>query len=387
MKTKITAVFVLIILLTVCLPLFSACDEDNHPTPEPMPTVQPELYPSIDFIQPWLIQHWDSAKYLEHLDLLKEAGYDSVILQYTRTGASDNTVTFYPSEIAEIYTDGVVYSAEESTDCIGKLLTAADEKDMKVYIGLSVEDEWWTKSPTNTEWYNKRVELDNYMIDEISENYGSHPSFYGWYWAYETYNANSIMSNLWSNMMNQTIAHLNEIGDTKPLMISPYISFFLRKDDSYVYFDFWKNLISKINFRSGDIFAPQDSIGNICGDATVDEDALALTENAVKMWADAVKEKQGLKYYVNCEFFYIKRATADNDQMLLTAPLLRCLKQCDIARNYAEKIVTFSYSHYCVPDAGANRGECALNFHNDYLSYLEARELGTAEPYTLPTTN
>ncbi len=67
------------------------------------------------------------------------------MLQWTADTGADTTV--YPSGLSG-------YTQSTSTDVVGRILTAADNAGLKEYIGLQVNNDWWTNYANDSSWLN-----------------------------------------------------------------------------------------------------------------------------------------------------------------------------------------------------------------------------------------
>ncbi len=292
--------------------------------------------PSYDFIQPWLVEDWTVEMWESHIDELKSVGYKGIILQETRY---DYTF-YYDSEIEEIRGTPAV---DRNNDMIENMFTACDAKDFRVFLGLSVENEWWEFARfAEDEYINTLADIDNQMIDELSALFGHHESFYGWYWAFEMLTNIHGYEEKWANIINSTIDHLNSLDDGRPLMFSPFKQWLLPQVESQHY-EMWSNFFKLVNFRKGDIFAPQDSIGKICG-AEPTNRALINTYIFLRACKEACDENPNVEFYVNCELF--ASYSRFNSTDLFVAGDERINYQLRIARCFTENICTFSYTHY-----------------------------------------
>ena len=112
-------------------------------------------------------------------------------------------------------------------------------------------------------------------------------------------------------------------------------------------------MFNRINFRDGDIFAPQDAIGALW---TSEENL----EKVWKIYSAAVDSCDAdIKLWANCENFTLAFADTLLDGILtrpatenkasITSTLDRFVWQMDVASRYAENIITFSYNHYFSP--------------------------------------
>ena len=319
------------------------------------------IVPSYDFVQPWLVIDWEVEDWEEHIDTLKSVGYTGIIFQYSRY-----TNTFYYEEDGM---DSLISTDIEiaSTTMMENMFKACDNKDFKVFVGLSVDGEWWDfKKYADEEYLDKQSKIDNEMVDSLIALYGNHESFYGWYWAHE------LLTNIhgyeikWAKMINILFAHLEEVGDTRPLMFSPFKHELLSgtPNDTYT---MWRNFFSLANFRKGDIFAPQDSIGKI-SDSGINKKALAKTYYFIDACSKAAKTNENIVFYVNCELFATSSVFKED---LHTASFERIIDQYKIASQFASGIITFSYSHYIAPDGPNNTQKDLNEIHNSMIEWYK----------------
>ena len=99
-----------------------------------------------DFIQPPMCENWGVAEFDAHFDMLKEAGIDTFILQWSgemeRGGIK--TIHHKSSQLAQDTTHHLS-EYKEYPDMLGNLLESAEKKQMQVFIGLPMitRQEWW----------------------------------------------------------------------------------------------------------------------------------------------------------------------------------------------------------------------------------------------------
>ncbi len=292
--------------------------------------------PAYDFIQPWLVEGWTVEVWEAHLDELKDVGYKGIILQETRY---DNNF-YYQSSITEIRGTP---ATTISNDMLENMFNACDNKGFEVFLGLSVENEWWEFARFGEDEYlNTLASIDNQMIDELNALFGHHQSFYGWYWAYEMLTNIHGYEIQWAKVINDTIDHLNTLQDNRPLMFSPFKQWLLPQIEVQHY-NMWSSFFQRVNFRKGDIFAPQDSIGKICG-AEPTHRALINTYKFLRACKKACDENPNVEFYVNCELFATHNRFNSTD--LFVAGDERINYQLIIAHYFTENICTFSYTHY-----------------------------------------
>jgi len=315
------------------------------------------LTPSFDFIQPWMAADFEVEDWENHIDTLKEVGYQGLIFQYSRSSGD----FYFPETNMESVYDGKIDTSKSYI--MERMFEACDNKDFKVFVGLSIDDQWWNfKQYANEDYLLSLSKIDDLMVDELLDLYGEHESFYGWYWAYELLTNIHGYEKGWAEMLNRLFDHLHEINDSKPLMLSPFKHKLLSGSNNDTY-KMWKNFFLLAEFRKGDIFAPQDSIGKI-SDSDINKKALAKTYDFIKSISEASKNNSNVTFYVNCELFATSSLFKED---LHTASYERILKQYEIASKFSSGIITFSYSHYIAP-SGPNNTQINKNeIHNKMI--------------------
>ena len=301
------------------------------------------IRPSVDFVQPGMLAGWTDEQYAEYFGLLRGAGYDSVILQFTRYKVGGVCYTYYPSAGMK---DRYETVDDSMSDVLGALLANAAREGFEVWVGLSVDDDdWWGVLCTwDEDWMRALGEVDVMMIREISELYGDEPAFRGWYWAHELYSNPVRMEAIWAELLNSAIAAIDQTADGRPLMLSPFrhVQTGLVTNE----YRMWRRFFDAVNFREGDIFAPQDSTGKL-NQSHPDEpsrfSAVVIYDylNAVKR---AVDETPELSLWINVELFQ-----KENGDEYNAADAARVKLQCANASRVTDTLVSFSFSHYALP--------------------------------------
>ncbi len=217
-------------------------------------------------------------------------------------------------------------------------------------MGLASDDDWWTLSRDES-YYLSKAEKDNLIARELYNLYkNKYPdAFYGWYWSWEMFVSPLMLEDLWAVMLNKTLGTLTELDNTMPLLFSPFAQKNLRILDGGTTRRMWERFFAKTNFRKGDIFAPQDSIGKI-SPTGIDKKALASTLTFLQSCYLASKKNENVRFFVNCELFS-SRGLSTPEGAFDTASFERIKDQLKIASRFAEGIITFSYSHYIAPNS------------------------------------
>ncbi len=329
-------------------------------------TGTPKDYPTLcgNFMQPGTFKGYTPDKMKSHLQTMKDVGIDILILQWSfENVGSQATVSYFESSFdASDKADSFDESGKMLLDTI---LQAAEEIGVKVFVGLNNNDEWWQKGVLDKAWLTAQAELGVKGARQIYDTYkAKYPNaLHGWYFVYEFYNmdANEEMRNNAAHLLNGFLDGLTEIDDTMPMMLSPFISAIGVSAEKTG--DLWTDVFAKTNFREGDIFCCQDSVG--AGHITLEK-----LDSYYREIKRAVDSKEGLHFWANNEDFTQSSWT--------TAPLDRFVEQMNISSKYVEAHITFAYSHYQHPDMGKT------GHHLAYKYYYENGKLPTETTFGAP---
>ena len=320
------------------------------------------------FIQSWMTCVWDDERWAEEAANMKKAGIEYLVLQSLADKA-------YKKDGGEwkVYYDTDVDTLKDATfmgDCLEPALKACQDAGIKVFVGLSMFDDFWSEAGIGS-LYQDVCRVAGDMMEDIYNKYGEKykDSLYGWYYTPEISNGFLCQLTLDGIIkgINHIIDRINEVDASKPLLMSPFYSEYIATGPittlcSYVRF------FSKVHFRDGDIFAPQDAIGA----KWTREKSLEMTWKIYKAAFDTCKAD--IKLWANCENFDGAIASETLGGALspkiteyksnITATLDRFTRQMDIASRYAENIITFSYNHYYSP---SNVNPAFINTYYDYV--------------------
>ena len=324
------------------------------------------------FIQSWMSSYWDEERWAEEVENMENAGIEYLILQDTANLSSDGTwQVYYPSEL-EVFSETECYS-----DVISSALNACKDSNIKVFVGLAMFDDWWVQSAL-TGTYKDVCFVMADMAEEISEKY---EGFYGFYFTPEINNMPTMKLAL-NNIIDGLNVLIEKIPEDKPLMLSPYYTEYISVPMVLAAEPMWVSLVNKVNFRDGDIIAPQDAVGA----QWIQENDL---EKIWKMYRAAVDTSdKDLKLWANCENFTLARAKSVISGIFVPPATLnvnsvpctidRFVRQLDVASRYCENIITFSYNHYHSPSY-VNPA-----FEKTYLDYIDNGFVVESEKPTAP---
>lgn len=303
------------------------------------------------FLQSWASSAWSEERWNSEVECMQNDGVEYLILQdIANMDANGAWTVYYDSGISAF--DGAVNGG----DVIGAALEACKGTGIKVFIGLSMCDSFWLVGNFLGD-YTKICGTAAEMIRDIYNTYYNDYSaeFYGWYFTPEInnmINCAPLMGTM-AKGVNTVIDAINSTNASLPLLISPFTADYLSLGKVAAYSD-WLTFFEKVNWRDGDIIAPQDAVGA----EWIDENELT---RVWEMYSAAVdKIDADVKLWANVENFQIAigpsvlsgtllREETENIESV-TATLDRFVRQMYIASRYCENIITFSYSHYYSPE-------------------------------------
>lgn len=317
------------------------------------------------FLQSWMSSSWSDERWQEEIKNMKEAGIEYLILQDVANKSADDIWSVYYNSNLSVFDNATVYP-----DVIEAALRNCKGSGIKVFIGLAMFDDFWTEGAI-TGQYKEMCAVASDMVGEIYNRYYSEYSdcFYGWYFTPEFNNVLTCQINIngLCDGLNMIIEQMNKTNSSLPLLLSPFYAEYLAAGPVMTLTNLVR-MFNRINFRDGDIFAPQDAIGALW---TSEENL----EKVWKMYSAAVDTcNVDIKLWANCENFSLGFADTLLDGILtrpatentasITSTLDRFIWQMDIASKYAENIITFSHNHYFSPSY--------VNpvFINTYLDYV-----------------
>lgn len=317
------------------------------------------------FVQSWLSSTWSDEDWAEEIDAMEKDSVKYLVLQDIANMDSEGNWTVYYNSAEDTFENETV-----STDVVKNALEAVKGTDIKVFVGLTMFDSFWTTGMFNGD-YMKVCKITADMLEEIYSLYYSDykDNFYGWYYTMELNNILNCqpMAALAVEGLNLVLDKATEVDESLPVMMSPFTSDYLSAGKIPAFVQ-WSHLFSQGHWRDGDIIAPQDAVGA----AWIDEDDLVAVW---EMYSLAMKNaKADLKLWANCENFTLAIADgilagsilrpASENVVSVPATLDRFTKQLDIASRYCENIITFSYTHYYSP---VNVSSVYIDTYNDYV--------------------
>ena len=257
--------------------------------------------------------NWTKKQWCHDLDNMKKIGIDTLI--FIRGGFYGRTL--YPSKY---------FGTERTEDFPGFIMTEAAKRKMDVYMGLYISSIDWSGGNAAGE-----IELNRRFIDEVYSRYHGISSFKGWYVPQEAskdeLNITEVMKGL---------SYLCKAKDQNmPVLISPYFNTCVTGGNFTIaqHAEEWHSIFERCAEQI-DICAFQD------GSAPMESMAeyLAVTKQLC--------DKFGIRHWVNTETF-----ERDVRKMYYPIPFNILKQKLDMHKAYAEKIITFEFSHFLSPQS------------------------------------
>ncbi|MFK7933325.1 MAG: DUF4434 domain-containing protein [Saprospiraceae bacterium] len=294
-------------------------------------------------------QNWGKREWDQDFAHMKRMGIDTVVL--IRCGYR-KWVT-YPSAVLE-KEEGAY---RPPVDLVELFLNLAEKYGMLFYFGLYDSGKYWWDQGN----YQKEVDINLKVIDEVWAKYGHHKAFKGWYLSQEVSRKTGDIMSLYVRLGQ----HCKALSNNLPTLISPYIDgkkavmakeSVLTKTDAISLQQHeadWSEILDSIK-DAVDILAFQDG--------HVDYHELADYFSINKKLAD----RHGMRCWTNAESF-------DRDMPIKFLPIKweKLLLKLEAAEKAGlEKAITFEFSHFMSPQSvyGA-----AGHLYNRYLERLEDR--------------
>ena len=218
-------------------------------------------------------------------------------------------------------------------DLVEMFLTLADKYDMAFYFGMYDSGKYWQEG-----LFQKEIDLNMALIDEVWKKYGHHKSFQGWYLSQEISRRTKNMSKIYAEVGK----HAKSVSGNLTTLVSPYIHGV--KTDQVMAGDKalsvkeheeeWDEILDNVK-GAVDIMAFQD------GQVDYHElyDYLVINKK--------LADKYNMKCWTNIESF-------DRDMPIRFLPIKweKLLLKLDAARRAGmENAITFEFSHFMSPNS------------------------------------
>ena len=183
------------------------------------------------------------AQWREKLREIAGLGMRYVVLMATSLVDTDKAEAYFPTDIYPFPKDFAC------PDPIGVLLSEADALQLRVFLSVGYYGPWRsTMENMTSEAVTRRAFR---AMEQLCVHYGSHPSFYGWYYPDETCIEGSFHPDF-LRYCNRYSAFVRTLDPHFRTLIAPYGTNLLHADDAYV---------RQLDALDVDIIAYQDEVG------------------------------------------------------------------------------------------------------------------------------
>jgi len=223
--------------------------------------------------------------------------------------------SFYPSDLMPRHEMGC-------DDPLEVVLSAADKYGIRFFVSNGFFGEW-----TDPVFLMKDKGVHSLRVkamNEVTEKYGHHKSFYGWYFPNETA-INGHYQDFFINYVNSCSSEVHRLTPGAKILIAPYGTRNVSPDDKY---------ISQLESLDVSFIAYQDEIGV---NKTKVEESEKFFEQLHKMHQKAGRSK----LWADVEFFRFEGETYKS--ALLPADPERIIKQLEAVSPFVDKLFIYQY--------------------------------------------
>lgn len=280
------------------------------------------------FFQPSLVANWTESDFAAEYDAMKAVSMNHIIWQWTVDTKAKQAC--YPTGLPG-------YSQIFRDDMVKNSLAQADKKGIKVWLGLTANDDWFRYYANDEQWLTHEVSLNKKVARELWQRYGGNygdtiAGFYIWMEVDNLHFQTRLKQKRIATAYKE-IAEEVHLVTGKPVMIAPFFTQDIGQDASG-YADMWGNILKTAPI---DIIALQDGFGG--GPVSATEIGKWLA--ALKMKITEVRSQTEL--WCDLETF-----TPD----FLPAPISRIIGQINAEQSFVSNFTSFSFNHYDSPNNG-----------------------------------
>ncbi len=270
--------------------------------------------------QNWGVKEWD-----QDFKAMKRMGINTVVM--IRAGLGKWITAPFKTLVGK---EDVYYP---SVDLVEMFLTLSDKYKMNFFFGMYDSGKYWQEG-----LFQKEIDLNLKLIDEVWEKYGKHPSFKGWYLSQEISRRTKNMSRIYAEVGK----HAKAVSGNLTTMVSPYI-----------------HGVKTDQVMSGDkaltVREHEEEWNEILGNVRGAVDILAFQDGQVDYHElydylvvnKKLADKYGMQCWTNIESF-------DRDMPIRFLPIKweKLLLKLDAARRAGmENAITFEFSHFMSPNS------------------------------------
>lgn len=244
--------------------------------------------------------HLDDYMWYMQLKGMKDLGMDILVLHYTTNKRYMLTLLRNAPRLEERgYKELHIYNTEDPLEAI---MQAADKLNMKLFLGTCL-GLGFNRVPEDS-YHDEVIEEAKITIDYLMEQYGHHPSFYGYYFSDEASDEWLMMDGAigkFRHIYGSQSAYIRERDPGKPCLICPAIWRNTTPEESH--YCLYELLRSETDGGRPivDIVAQQDCLGRPT-DLILPKAIYGEFERHVQEWATAIRAA-GAEFWNDLEAF------------------------------------------------------------------------------------
>lgn len=244
----------------------------------------------------------------------------------------------------------------EPRDPIGTILSAAEQRGMKVWLGLGLDPNYW-QGVFNPE--QSAAENTELMLT-LEGLYGHSPALVGYYLPEEIDDRSFVSERAHEAMIQYLAAMADNTHNLtgRPVMVAPY---FGMNPDALGYANWWDATLERANI---DVIALQDGVGTR---RTTAQQGVPVYRELARVTA-----RHGVALWSDLEVFEQIHGWPVDELAWQATParLGTVLEQLRLEAPYVQKFVTFDFTHHMSPRLGS----MAADLYAGYLEYLQGLE-------------
>lgn len=239
-------------------------------------------------------------------------------------------------------------------DPVEAVLAAADTNKLRIFIGNGFYGDWKSSSIlSDPATISRRLRA----MEELSERYGHHHSFYGWYFPNEAY-INGHYSDEFIQYVSGCSRQARRLTPRAPILIAPYGTRKAIPGDLYV---------RQLDAMDVDIVAYQDEVG-------VRKSSVSETAGFYAALRKAHDRAEKAKIWADIEIFECEGEVYNS--ALMPAPFSRVLRQMQAVSPWVDKILVYQYQGMMnKQDSEAFAGcPASTKLYSDYMDWYKAQK-------------
>jgi hypothetical protein len=283
------------------------------------------------------------AQWGKEFALMRTIGMHTVI-----TGAARwNDTVYYPSSAAGV--------TQVGNQPIEKILTVADTTGMDVYLGVYMDDDWWSNEG-NASVMDDMASKSTTVAAELWSLYSTHPSLKGWYLTPEidnwTTREETNRKTMVSHFLQPVSDYCHKISGL-PVSIAPFFNSSLPMTATD-WEGWWVKTLNEAT--SVNLIIMQDGMGTHSGN-------LSTTIPAYFGAVGRACDSTGRTLWSDMEIF---DQVSTSPFYAIPATLSRITAQIQYERTIVPGLVCWEYYYYMSPNRGVNEG----TLYSQYSAYL-----------------